>query len=379
MALTFRLAAESEADACNDFQTRLTKNQRSREQWLWQYAPQRPGDAVLYALALDGDTIVASQALIRTPMRGPQGAIATAKGEDTAIAPRYWGKNILGPLYDVLADQAAREGIQFLWGFNSARPVFEKVGFDYLPGVSASWLIRPLSARGLTQMAQRNRHGKQRAKHKVTWRHRLASNPLIASMATTALAARATVGAVSTRLCGRGVAVRALPDIPEDLEALTTRFVERHRTIAIDRSPAFMRWRLTANPYVRSSLLGAFEGGQLIGFASCGVSASGLGTITDLIVLASDPAIEGAATFELLAGAATTMRKLGGDVARMPIFNRHPMAETTVAAAGKAGFLPFPVTIGFCVRPLPGFSLDENWRHADRWYFTNLHAEGRDG
>lgn len=381
MPLSYRLATPADAEQCNAFQLRLTRNSRTREQWLWEFATFQAADPLLYALALDGDTIVGAQALIRVPMRGPNGTLLTAKGEDSLVAPRYWGKDVLKSLFSLLVEHAANSDIQLLWGFNSSRPVFEKIGFRYLEGSMSDLLIRPLSWVGLHQIATMDRRGDQRAKHRMTWRHRLASNRIAGMLGTTALSARSSFNRVLVEARRSGVETKRLVEVPSDMCNLLARFVARTQTFTVDRSAAFLRWRLIENKFASSALVGAFLGNALVGFASHTMQSRGMANITDFIVCPScgDSALESTIAFRLLAAVTSNLARSGATLIRLPVLGQDPASGTMVAMARQLGYIRLPGAGSACIMPIGSYEMGERYLNSRRWHFTNINSEGRDG
>lgn len=383
MTLKFRLATPSEAQACNDFQQRWLKHPRTARQWLWEFAPQENTKSILYGLALDGDDIVGTQALIRIPMRGPLGTMATAKGEDTLIHPKYWGKEILRPLWDLLFENADNEGIRLVWGFNSRRPVFQKFGFRYLDDDSSVSLLRPLSAAGMRRVALVDSHGNPKRTRNASWRHRLAASGVAGSLATAASAGLAAFGSL-----GQGrrtqVTVSTLALVDDRFDSFLDRFVQRTQSITVNRSTAFLRWRLVKNPWAPSRLLGAVDpGGELVGIIAFAMSMHSIATITDLIVCDRDhhgvEAAEASTIFHLLRHATAELARSGAQIVQLQVVNMHASADMTIRAAKRLGYFAKPGRVGACIRPLGKLTIDNDMLNHRRWHFTNINTEGRAG
>jgi hypothetical protein len=383
VALRFRLATTADADGCNEFQRSLLKRSRSTAQWRWEFAEGLDTDIVPYALALDGDRIVGSQALIRVPMRGPDGRFMTTKGEDALVHPRFWGQDILKPLWNLLIEWANQANVRLIWGFNSRRPVFEKLGFTYLDSDWAVSMIRPLSAAGLRRIALFEPDGTPKPARRVaSWRHRLAANSFVGFAAASAAKLWAQYGrAASVIRMPPRIGVRDLELSEGVTDRLLDEFVRRTGAITADRTATFVRWRLVENPWALSRVLAAYRGGDLVGLAAFAVLPDGVGMITDLIVCdpEGNPAAEFAATFSLLARATRELASRGALVARFPIVNDHCHAAMTVQAAKRLGYLSNPARVGACVLPVSGRSLDLDLLDHRRWHFTNINTEGREG
>jgi hypothetical protein len=382
MSLSFRLATPADADACNAFQERWLKRPRTAEQWRWEFANYH-AKPILYALAIDGDEIVGSQALIRFPLRMPDGSVVqTGKGEDTLLHPRFWGKDLLRPLWDLLVEQAAASGIRMLWGFNARRPVFEKIGFRYLDEDKATLFLRPLSRDGLRRIALFDRHGNRKPAHRATWRHRIAAHPVLGAGATWATAARAGVARVAAVLSPhRHASVREVAAPSPSIEALLGRFASGFNAITVDRNAEFVRWRLQQNPWSASRLIEAYRGDELVGFAGFCLSADRQGMVTDIIACAPDtqPHVDVATTFDLLAHATAALAKDGAELVRFPIINWHALADASAAAARMLGYVAVQSRNGACIMPIDGAPLDEGLLRHERWHFTNINTEGREG
>ena len=372
MSISFRLATAADAQACNAFHRAFSRKSRTPAQWQWEFNERHADRPILYALAVDGDTIVGSQALIRVPMRGPDGIIQTAKGEDTLIAPRYWGKSILRPLFDLLIEHAQAERIRLLWGFNAARATFKKIGFRYLDD-NVLLLIRPLSAAALGRIASHHGSGRPRATHRLTWRHRIVTNPLGAHAVIAATQVLSAIGTVTHALRRQDITVNVLDQVPSSIEGLVARFTTQTRALTVDRSPQFLQWRLAQNAFVPSTLMAGFRNGEMVGFASFCITPDLQGIVTDLIALDEDT------TFTLLASATRRLRDAGAERVQTLLTDKAAASVATLSAARRLGYVRVPTNMGACVLPLDGAPPEEALLRTNNWHFTNINTEGRQG
>jgi hypothetical protein len=128
----FMLLQDSDIDEVNLLYNTTYKEDRSREQFIWEFFSAPAGKAI-YVVAKDSETkkIVGTQCAIPIEFITKDGTIVlTGKSEDTLVHPDYRGLNIFEKMYDLLFEKCRESGIQYLWGFTPAKKPFLKLGFE---------------------------------------------------------------------------------------------------------------------------------------------------------------------------------------------------------------------------------------------------------
>lgn len=126
----YRLATESDYENINNFHNRVYKENRTMEQFLWEFHKGTFGKSI-YVIAEDGDKIVGTNCVIPIVVTNANNEkILTGKSEDTLVDPDYRGQGIFNRIYDFLFEQCKQAGVKAIWGYTSAKKSFEKVGFS---------------------------------------------------------------------------------------------------------------------------------------------------------------------------------------------------------------------------------------------------------
>jgi GNAT superfamily N-acetyltransferase len=130
--IEYIVATENDYQAINDFHNRLYQKNRTIEQFRWEFhdCPARTG---IYIIAKDTEknTVIGTQAVIPIELITDKGEIIlSGKSEDTLVDPEYRGKRIFNNMYEMLFDECTKAGINYIWGFTTAKKPFRKMNFE---------------------------------------------------------------------------------------------------------------------------------------------------------------------------------------------------------------------------------------------------------
>ncbi len=377
-ALTVRFAAADEAAACNDLHNRLYQEERTIEQWRWEFVstifqhPQIP-----FSVVDDGGTIVGTQAFIPIRMINRDGVFWTAKSEETLLDPAYRGKRLLGQMYDCLFEYAAEHGLRYVWGFTPADKALRRVGFD-IP-TRTSQLIIPFYCRDLPVLLQRAGINKPAG---VRDRIRLAGFKIGCVAARLASAARFARAERVTRRVSTSHALRlqVLEQPPEQSDALCRRFVSQWGGTTIFRDADYLRWRIFENPYVRPIMCAAYDGEELLGWAIYSMGDDGAGYLVDVLVVTEPnrPYTPEDVVRRLLVQAVRSIRNMGAIAIRGWHVNDHPFAELVMRVARSVGFHHVRRGQSVVVRAADPQATSMSQNFAE-WYVTRIFMEGTVG
>lgn len=227
---------------------------------------------------------------------------------DTLTDADFRGRGLFLKLAKSTYERAAREGAAFVYGFpngNSAHGFFSRLEWVRLDPVP--FLVRPLRTRYLLRRLG-ERLG---ALPDVTLPSRLPSPP-------------------------DDQELRAVRRFDERHEAIW-RANARHIGVAVDRSAAYLNWRLRDKPGEDYRVLALHERGELLGFVAHCLKEKHGGRIGYVLELLHRPDRSDAGV-QLLRAAVDDLARRGADLAlawNLPHSPNH-------AAFGGAGFVPFP-------------------------------------
>ncbi len=381
--LRYELASRDDTDRCNTLNNEGLKRTRSLAQWEWEFVPPHlPFDQIPYAVARDGSEIVGTQGYIIVPMLSETGPFWTAKGEDAFVQFKYWNRNALSGLWTVLIAFCERNNIPLVWGFNSRRASFSKVGLRYFDEPVCADYYRSLDRRAMDTVLQSTSKMKKRfdrlggdfAKAAVSvGTSVLGDTRMLASRSARFVAGRAPKNVVIENLSGPP---------GEEFETLSHRFIRHYGGMTLHRSPVFLKWRLLDNPFLASTIITARVHGELYGYIAFALAADSQAYISDEFICVPDGGAEqNCAIAELLIAAVISrVRARKASVLHMQSFNAHPADVVFRQAARRMGFLSRARSVGACYRLVPGAGEPpKSATNYDEWYVTSTYNEGRQG
>lgn len=306
----------------------------------WQYL-ENPTRELFVDLAISQGRIAAIYAVQPAFVRVRDAPVLAAQSVDTLVDADFRGRGLFTQMAEAVYGRVAEHHGAFVYGFPNAKSApgfFNKLGWLSLDPVP--FLVRPLRTAFIASKLPFGR-----------WLRRLPDF-------------RVPIG--GSRLQSTQV-LRPMTEFGADLDELWKRFAS-DVGVAVDRSAAYLRWRLT-KPGVRYESLGLFEGDQLIGFCAYTTVDKHGGRIGYVIELLHDPGhseVGGA----LLAECLQRMASDGADAVLAWCFPHSPNAD----AYSATGFLPLPerlrpIELHVGVRPLAE-SLTDVLSDRRNWYIS---------
>lgn len=143
--ITYRKANENDYISINNFFNRIYSANRTIEEFYWEFHNGPFGKSV-YVIAEDGNNVVGTNCVIPIILKLDDGTlIKSGKSEDTLVDPNYRGQRIFFNIYEFLIKACQEEDIKVIWGFSSAKNVFEKIGFSVPFSSKKSLLVNRVS------------------------------------------------------------------------------------------------------------------------------------------------------------------------------------------------------------------------------------------
>jgi hypothetical protein len=361
--MNIRFLTSVDVVACNDFYNRIYGNNRTVTQWLWEFG-HYSSELNPFILVEDKGEILATQALIPIKMVDSNGVFLSAKSEETLIDPTMRGKGLFGKMYKLLFEYAAKEGIQVIWGFTPAYKPFEGIGFT-VPG-RTSQLLHPFSRRALSIL-----------------KGELQVAGLKGELMSMALGAAAVVSAIQLLLRSDDpdwLHLELLEVPPSSAEVLCTQFIQEWGGTTILRDAEYLQWRYYDNPYVKSTLVGAYQNDRLQGWLAFALDSSGMGYIVDTIVVSGgDKKLASQVLTSLIRYAIRELRAAGATAVRSWRVNDHPFDIFLTEVSRGVGFYHIsrgePAVVHPTGRSLAPSSLS-SW---DNWYVSRAFTQGNSG
>lgn len=126
----YRLASTEDYENINSFYNRIYNENRTLEQFLWEFH-NCPFGKSIYVIAEDNGKIIGTNCVIPIDLiTANNQIIRSGKSEDTLVDPEYRGQKIFYKIYEFLFEKCKETNIQVIWGFTSATKPFKQLGFE---------------------------------------------------------------------------------------------------------------------------------------------------------------------------------------------------------------------------------------------------------
>lgn len=364
-SLKYRFATAKDVTICNDFYNSNYNTLRSEKQWVWEFVTPNSSE-LPFSIALKGDKVVGTQALIPIKFIDESGIFMTAKSEETLVSSSMRGKNLFENMYKPLFKFAANHNYQSIWGFTPAEKAFRKVGFD-IPCTTRQLLLA-LSPEALIII-----FGSQSINRFKRFGFSLIGLLLVmwAHLRQAFHSNQLKDGEVLTNLENA--------DLFDD--QFSRRFVNTWGGCTILRNKDYMTWRIFENPYVRANIVAIVKDGLLLGYAAFSVDINRIGYLIDIVV--AHPNGHGDSkriSHILLAESIRRLAQLGATCIRGWTFNNHKFDLLIQSVAKSLGFLV--INKGNAVvfhTSYPANRKQSSHMNFKNWYVTRIFTEGVQG
>lgn len=364
--IAIRLATIADGPRCNAFYNAAYGTHRTLDQWTWEFGrAQGPTSSLPFAIAeLDGE-IVGTQALILIDFVDTTGVLATAKSEETLVAPSMRGKSLFGRLYEPLFAYARDHEIGAIWGFTPARTAFERVGFQ-VPTTTAQ-IICALDAAAAMRLRPKPPDVRVRS--------------VAERVASLGIAAAARIAGSSYRPPS-GISLRTEERAPEWADAMSHRFIARWGGTTIHRSREYLDWRFFRNPFVQSEFVAAYAGSTPLGYVCVSAANDGVTTLLDAFVADVEdlPITASQIITSLLKEVMTRARANGSSAIRgWAGVTDHPFDRALRSAARRLGWMTVRQGNPMIAMLLPPLGGSRKMPAVHDWYISRAFTEGSGG
>jgi hypothetical protein len=251
----------------------------SQHCWEWWDMPDGPGSMWVIEETATG-AIVGHHGLIPLWLRAGEQRVLAGKTENTMVHPDHRAK-VLYFLYEKQFAREAEDRFDLLFttsGYGTPGRVRRKLGYQSVG--PTTFYLKVTRPRGLAQLAAPVAASltKSAAINRVlALGARIASAPAVLAFARPGRGPRDVV----VQRC------RSFEEIAAEVAAMAARTAPT-LGITVERSAAYLHWRLVANPNVEHIFLAARRGAQLVGYAAVEPLAAGQAMIIDLLAADND-------------------------------------------------------------------------------------------
>jgi GNAT superfamily N-acetyltransferase len=365
-----RLITEGEEEQCNNFHNRIYKQNRTMQQWEWEFVLNNYNiKPIPFAVVEDEGKIVGTQAFIPIRMIDKDGIYWTAKSEATLVDPAYRGQQLFEKMYNFLFEYATDNDFASIWGFTPAIRAFKRLGFNSDGKVEQIFI--PFLNRSIPDMINKNSYGLPDSfKDKI-------KIMLFRSVGVVAQTISSLKIALNKNRKIGGLVIKTWdsPDIQSG--DLCKRFIHKWGGTTIYRDSDYLRWRLFDNPYVKCIVKGLYKKDKLLGWIGYTMGDDGMGYFVDLMVVDDDSEYDIKHLIRmLLIEAVIGCRNMGATGIRGWRVNNHPFDKLICDVAKSIGFYHIKrghsVVIYNCKA---GMSRDSYNKYND-WYINRIFTEG---
>jgi hypothetical protein len=366
--MDLRLATYNDAPLCNSLYNETYNKSRTVNQWEWEFVRPNCPDLIPYVLAFEGGELVGTQAYIPIPFIDEEGVFLTAKSEETLVSPQMRGKSVFPIMYERLFALASSQNMKSIWGFTPATKAFTRLGFS--TPEQAKLLVLSNSWRGLPSLTG-GRPG---------WRGVARHFGLAVASVFLAVWGRVRGGSSGGTLRSPETLV-TLENASPFSRAYSEQFIATWGGTTILRDASYMQWRIFDNPYLKSTVVGAFADGQLLGHVAFVVDGEAVGHVID--IMAAHPGgrnEDERLTKILLAEAVKRLRSEGATIVRAFKINGHPYDALVAALSHQLGFIR--LDRGSAVVFHTDYQSEKRGSSHDdfsNWFVTLLFTEGQLG
>lgn len=358
-----RLATKKDIAGINEFYNEMYNLNRSEPQWEWEYGRSALKEA-FFAIALDGDKIVGTQALIPIDYIMDKKIILSAKSEETLIHPSYRGLGIFEKMYALLIPIAKKAGISFIWGFTSAIKPFYRVGFKV--SAATEQFYAPLSFKISDEVSSKIEKTGLLKKYFYKFIY-----PFVV------LRFRIYNIFSNKKIPPKfDYKIEEISILPPNIQLLSLAFSEHWRMPTINRSSDYLSWRLLNNPHCKSRVLIFIYKEQILGMICFSVTEKLEGYIVDLVAVPAPEVSMGVdkVISSLLSRATYEMKLCGAISIRGWCFGSNQFSEVLRRVSKKLGYLN--IKRG---EPMVIYSVDNNLDRLEKFsdsYLTRILTEG---
>jgi len=347
------------------FHNAYYKEQRTTEQWLWEYKGNYP-DSFVFVVSEYGSRIVGTQGMIPIHLTLNGIEYLTGKSENSLIAQNYPGKNLFKfkELYTFAISECESKNMCCVWGFTSLVSVWrKKLLFQvYEDAIYNALLIINLRI-ALTQVFKSKTFtSSMSAPKKMT----LLLLPIVGAFYAKVF--RWNGRLLKKRKKDKFTIVKEPKDV-KDLERLYEKFREKYPDlIYIHQDEQYLIWRIFKNPNIVYKTFFVYEGKELRAYAYIHMKDN-VAYITDLTYLTNEAGI-----FILRILLDYFIKEKIGIVQFLGNI-KNELIENTFSLLEKFGFLKRKNSLSFVLKNI-SYSNEKELYDIRNWYLNELWKEG---
>jgi len=326
------------------------------EHFAWAFLEREPEPCLLMGVE-DGQKLVGTQAVLPIPCRQGETAWRSCKSEETLLDPEYRGKGLFNRLYDEIFSRID-DRIDVIWGETGAGKAFERCGFSTPATMRYTVAFTGPPTREFPLGEEAKTSGQRFKRRLFAIAHRLLRYK-------TALMLRWT---------------KRDPEVVEDMslafyEAAWDRMTRQYpRLLSVDRTQAWLRWRLEKNPNNRYRMLRLADGEDIGALLFLTDESNRIVFLVDFVAAGNVESIARRLAGELAAIAAGEGLSLIIDLALDVDLAPQRARQKALRRFGSLS-VPMPGLV-FVRRLSPRFDPDDPRFDAQNWYYTYLMSDG---
>jgi hypothetical protein len=354
MKLKMEIASKTDAAEIVAFGNYYRGEERTPEQWLWEFRGMN-GDSSVFGLLKEDGKIVGTCGMIPIYLWAGDRRVLSAKMESGLIDPRYRGTTTFQNLVKFTESDGLRKGVCVMWGFTHKDRANQRWGFRAYPHIMYT-ILGVLNLRSaFTEQLVNEKHG--------LWSklRRLGAYILLWAYGSILRIK------ISGEPAGFSITDRLLQ--PSDITKLYERLRKKYpEMVHIDLNETYLRWRVYDHPFLKYDPYFLYEGQTLRAYAFVNRHETGRAYISDLTF---DSAAVGKI---LLRKILRDMKEKGVGVVAFHGNEVNPVGRQIFRLLRLHGFLRF-AWIHMVVRNL-SFHREDLIFSEKNWYMNGLSTEG---
>lgn len=229
-------------------------NERTPEQWIWEYKSNYPNLSV-FTVFKDNSRIVGTQAMIPIYINIKGKRYLSGKSENTLLDPKYRGRNLFQELYRFAISRCKAKGMYCIWGYTSVIPaikMLKRIQFHIFRGVMYN-SISILTFRAALSEVLKSKRDRLR---------KIVKSFLVMFHYTLSFIHR-----TAFRSPNEGYSVKQKLGSINDLDALYQRLRGKYpNMIHINQDKKYIMWRIYNNPNIKYKTYFVYEDTLLRGY-----------------------------------------------------------------------------------------------------------------
>lgn len=350
MGIQFKEIDEEEIQRVVSFHNKWYDDNRTPDQWLWEYKGMYP-DSFVFTIIKDDNKIIGTQGMIPISINIGGEKYLSGKSENSLLDPKYRGGTLFKELYEFAVSLCKKRGMCCIWGLTSVAKVWrDKLGFHVYDNAmyNTILILKPIKF------------------IKTFYPKKLVSFAAVLALYTYSALLRFLH--INLRDSKTGIVLKKQLASVDDISKLYERLRKKYPDIIhIIQDQKYISWRIFNNPNVNYITFSAYENNILKGYCYVALTSRKEAYLSDL-------------TFETVKIGESMLKFILREIQKQALcvyfFGniKNPLIRRTFNLLKKYGFMKIRST-SFVIKNL-SYENEEYLYDIRNWYINGLWTEG---